>query len=773
MKATTIEDILHAITSENFYENQIVHIEKIRKTPPVKGKLNKSLHPKIDEWLKFNNFDLYSHQAEAINTTLDGKNVVIVTSTASGKSLAYNIPVLQSLLTESDSCALYLFPQKALAQDQSVKLHKIMDFLEIDKNLLGVYDGDTPVDEKRRIRKQSRLIIVNPYGFHYYLPYKNLWTRVFSNLKYIIIDEIHHYRGIFGSNFAQVMRRFNRALNSFGANPIYILCSATIKNPEEVATKLTGKSDFIIVDKDGSPNPGRYFVMWNLPLEKDSDIYKSPHTQTRYLFNFMIQQDLQTLAFVRSRKMAELNAMYSRKAFGTNDNEYLVDRVISYRAGLLPKDRRRIEESLRDRNVIGVYSTTALELGVDIGSLDCTILSGFPGTVSSMWQQVGRAGRKYNPETGIECVSFLVPFPNPLDLYYVNNPDELLTKSPEICNINLNNKHILENHLKCAAKEAPLTEKDENIFGPSFSTAIEELEKKNLVKKKGKRYYYNSIEQFPPQSVSLSSIRESDYQVIIQREKKQDTLVNFEEKAYVYKELHDGAIYLYLAEPYRVTSLDIENKVVKLTKDDGFTYTRSRIITDILQRGKADKSKAESDINIYYGDVRVSETVVGYDVLSVETNEKITQKVLTLPPLELNTKAVWFSIPPDYIALLESEGYDFNGSIHAIEHAAISMAPYFTMCDRWDIGGVSTRSDSQLDEWPVIYIYDGIAGGIGISESLYDTVVELLRKTYLLISTCKCKEACPGCVISPKCGNNNKPLDKYGAKRLLELMLKL
>ena len=304
--------------------------------------------------------------------------------------------------------------------------------------------------------------------------------------------------------------------------------------------------------------------------------------------------------------------------------------------------------------------------------------------------------------------------------------------------------------------------------------AIESLEKKNIVRKKGKRYYYNSTEQFPPRSVSLNSIRESDFQIIIERGKGQSTLITYEEKSYVYKELHEGSIYLYMATPYRVHELDMKNKIVKLSRDNGNTYTRSRVITDILQKGKGDKTKVTNGINVYYGDVKVSETVVGYDVLAIETNERIAHKSLDLPPIELETKAVWFSIPPNYIEILETEGFDFDGAIHALEHAAISMTPYFTMCDRWDIGGVSTRSGSQeIDEWPVVYVYDGFPGGIGIAESVYDIVLELLEKTYSLISTCKCKEKCPGCVISPKCGNNNKPLDKLGAKRLLELLLKL
>jgi DEAD/DEAH box helicase domain-containing protein len=769
-----IEQIINGLKSQDFFEDQIIHIEKIEKKAPELGKLTHKISPKIHRYLRNNNFQLYSHQAQAINSVMDGKNTIMVTSTASGKSLGYNIPVFQSILTEPKSTFLYLFPQKALSQDQYSKIVDMFNFLEIPSKYVGIYDGDTTKEEKARIRRESRIIITNPYGLHYYIPYKNLWARIWKNLKYIIIDECHFYRGIFGSNFSQVIRRLKRILRSFNVEPQFILSSATIKNPGSLAQKLTGEKDFEIIDRDGAPNSGRYFVFWDLPMYFNSDIYKSPHAQTRNLFNYIVEKNLQTLAFTRSRKMAELNAMYSRNFFKENNEELLSEQIISYRAGLNPKDRRRIEKGLRNKDLIGVYATNALELGVDIGSLECTILSGFPGTISSMWQQVGRAGRKYDPNAGIEALSILIPLSDPLDLYYVHHPEELLSKPHEMANINLSNKYILKNHVKCAAKEAPLSEKDKKIFGDELDEAVIELEQEGSLKKRGTRYYYNSSEKFPPSSVNLSSISERIFKIIIHVDKGKPILT-YEEEAYVFKELHPGAIYLYMAVPYEVYNLDIESREVHLKPSDGTTYTNVKVHTDIRQIGKPDTSKTERSINIYYGDVQVTETITGYDILSVEQNVKIGYQDLKLPPVQLNTKAVWFSIQPKYIDIIEDpddKDRNFDGTIHAIEHAAIAMAPYFTMCDRWDIGGVSTReSEETLSGWPAIYIYDGFTGGIGISEILYDVLIQLLEKTQKLIEDCKCKEQCPGCVMSPKCGNNNEPLDKEGAIALLKELL--
>lgn len=771
MTEKNMEKVLNQLRRQSFYEDQILHIQKFEKRPPVLRELQSEIDPQIEKWLDSNAFSLYSHQVQAVDGILSGNNIIVVTSTASGKSLGYNIPVLHSLLNEEHSTFLYLFPQKALARDQYEKILEAFEFCGIEKELVGVYDGDTPKDEKARIRKNARLIITNPYGLHWYLPHKHLWTRVWRNLKYIVIDECHHYRGIFGSNFAQVVRRLKRILRNYRKKPQFILSSATIRNPMELAQKLTGEQQFLVISKDGSPDPGRYFVLWDLPMYGDSDQYKSAHTQTRYLFNYVVERGLQTLSFTLSRKMAELNAYFSKRYFSENDNIPLAESIISYRAGLNPRDRRRIEKGLRDGDLLGVYATSALELGVDIGSLECTLLSGFPGTIASMWQQIGRAGRQYDPKKGIEALSFLVPMANPLDLYYVRHHEELFEKQPEFCNINLENEYILKGHVKCASKESPLSSKDDDVFGQKYKNVIEDLEDEGTIKKRGKRYYYNGRERFIPKSVNLSGIPDNDYKVIIETIDG-DVIVTHEEKGYVFKEMHEGAIYLYMAQPYRVRELNFETKTVYLEPDDGATYTDARVIEDIQQIGKPQKSRVEHGINIYYGDVNVTESVIGFDIIDVETQEKIMYEQLEMPEINFDTKAVWFSIDPKFINEIEAEKLDFDGSIHAIEHAAISMAPFFCMCDRWDIGGVSTRQgDDSISNWPVIYIYDGFPGGIGISESLYDLLISLLEKTLDLISTCKCKEKCPGCVISPKCGNNNDPLDKQGAIKLLKMLL--
>jgi len=774
MDLNLFEYLISDLKKQSFYENQIVHIEKIEKRPPKYQDLKHKLHINIENWLELQNFKFYSHQAQAIDAILDGNNVIITTSTASGKTIAYNIPVFHSLLTDEKSTFLYIFPYKALAQDQYNKLLEMADELEIDNNLFGVYDGDTPQDEKNRIVRESRVILTNPYGLHLYLPYIQRWSRIWRNLKYIIIDECHHYRGVFGTNFAFLLRRLKRIVESLkptSSKPKFILTSATISNPKEHAVNLTSEEDFCLIDDDGSPNPGKYIVLWDLPIIKETDQYKSPHTQTRYIFNYLIERNIQTLAFTLSRKMAELNAYYSKNYFIDNlKKEWIADLIISYRAGILPTHRREIENGLREKKFFGVYTTNALELGIDIGSLDATILSGFPGTIASMWQQIGRAGRNYDEDLNVGSISFIVPMVNSLHLYYIRNPEELFTKSHERCNINLENPYIIKAHLKCAAKEMPISIKDSKLFYKKFDQAIIELVKDGTLKQINNKYIYNSTDKSPAFSVSLNGIPENDFKIIINKDDG-SKIELYESKNYVFKEMHPGAVYLYMTEPYHVDELDLEKKIVFLSPHKEPTYTESLVTTDIQPIKSPDLSKVENLINVYYGSTKVSEYVKSYKINDILSEKVIAIKNLELPPIEFETKSVWFSFPPNFINDVEQKGYDFDGSIHAIEHAAISMTPYFTMCDRWDLGGVSTRVGSEQSlGWPTIYIYDAFPGGIGISEQLYYNIIPLLKKTLELIKSCRCKEKCPGCVMSPKCGNSNEPLDKYGAIYLLDLI---
>ncbi|MHA1338781.1 MAG: DEAD/DEAH box helicase [Promethearchaeota archaeon] len=767
--------IINELKRQSFYENQIVHIEKIEKRKPKYQQLSYKLHPKIEDWLKFQNIQFYSHQAQAIDAVLNKKNVILVTSTASGKTLAYNIPVFQSLLNERETTFLYIFPLKALAQDQYSKILEMADFLEIPPNLFGVYDGDTSTEEKRRIRREARVILTNPHALHYYLPHHDKWSRIFKNLKYIIVDECHHYRGVFGSNCAFLFRRLKRIVKWLKYKkemPQFILTSATIANPKEHAEKLTNEKDFCLIDEDGSPNPGRYIILWDLPMINDSDKYKSPHTQTRYIFNYLVERDFQTLAFTLSRKMAELNAFFSKQYFSEIINKrWIAEQIMSYRSGILPSDRRAIENALREMNLIGVYATNALELGVDIGTLDATILSGFPGTIASMWQQIGRAGRKYDENLEVGSISFIIPMEDPLHLYYIRHPDELFKKSHERCNLSLDNPYIIKGHLKCAAKEISLSANDKLFFEKKFHNTLDTLISEGIIKQMGRKYLYNSTDNFPAGSVDLNGIPENDFKVKIT--KKDGTIIEItESKNYVFKEMHPGAVYLYMTEPYHVDKIDLEEKVVYLSPHDSPTYTESLVSTDIQPIGKPDFSKSEGMLNVFYGSAKVIEIIHSYKIIEIGSGKVISTKELELPPLEFETKAVWFSMPEDNIIILQSNGFDFDGALHAIEHAAISMAPYFTMCDRWDLGGVSMREGNfNSVKWPTIYIYDGFPGGIGISERLYYELMPLLEKTYEMIKSCKCKEKCPGCVMSPKCGNKNEPLDKHGAIFLLERIL--
>ncbi|MHA1899221.1 MAG: DEAD/DEAH box helicase, partial [Promethearchaeota archaeon] len=538
---------------------------------------------------------------------------------------------------------------------------------------------------------------------------------------------------------------------------------------------------FKLINKDGSGNPGRYLFFWSLPLYKDTDDYKSPHTQTRHIFNFMVERGVQTIAFTRSRKMAELNASYSKRMFKNNGKSHLATRIMSYRAGYLKEHRRLIEEGLKEKKFLGVYATNALELGVDIGTLECSILSGYPGTISSWWQQIGRAGRKHELDSSTPgrinfAGSFYVPLANPLDFYYLNHPEELLEKPHENCYIDLKNKYILANHLKCAAKEMVLIPQDLEMFGESMEDRLIELEEQGEVKKAGKNYYYSGKESFVPKSVKLTSRSDDSFQVVLKQKYNRKPVITSEDKNYAIKELHPGAIYYYMTEAYIVTEFDYDKMKIILEPFNGDYYTEAAVITSIRELGPPAKSKVVENngkkLNVYYGDVMVEENVIGYRVKNIITDEIIDYKELDMPPLEMETKALWFTISnEDKNAIMEMK-YNFAGSIHAIEHAAIGMAPYFTSCDRSDLGGVSVEIKDNTKANPAaIYIYDGFPGGIGLSELLYNKINELLEKTLIMISECPCKEKCPACVMSPKCGNNNEPLDKYGAIALLKLIL--
>ena len=763
------EDFLNFIKSQEYYCDQIYHIEHIPELKARYDDLDKPLSRRLQRYLTNNNLKLWRHQAEAINAIRNGFNTVIVTSTASGKSLCYNLPVLNSILNDDKTTALYIFPTKALSRDQYTVLTNMLTETNIKQNRIGVYDGDVGPNEKRLILTNANIIITNPYGLHFYLPwFKQKWRRICQNLKYIVLDEIHFYRGIFGSNFALLLRRLKRILEIYNVKPIWILSSATIPNPKEFCEKLVGE-EFYVVDKDDSPSGAKKVILWDLPYDEVSNKYRSPHQETKNLFISHLKKGYQTLTFTLSRKMAELQAIWTRKALPT-----LKNKIHSYRAGISKSKRREIESNFKQGLILGISSTNALELGIDIGSLDATISSGFPGTISSFRQQIGRSGRGSDLS-----ISTIMPMQNPLDLFYIHNPDKLFGPIQEEVLITLNNKYILKNHLCCAAKEIPIKFDEYKKFGVQnkefLIECINELLAESLLMKRGDKYYWKGG-FFPNEKYGLNDLSSRSYKVIL-RFGNQETLLTTEDESYVFRDLHQGAIYLYEAETYVVQELDLEERKVYISKSNVDYYTQSLKHTDITPIEVISQQKVgpNDQIEAFFGKVKVEHEYYAYKVINTITQEIQSRHPLKdIPIIEFESQALFFLIPFDFQKELELENYDLGGTIHAIEHAMIAIAPALAQISRWDLGGVSIDFD-PVKQQPIIYIYDAYRGGIGISESLFFNLNELLNLTYNLIKSCSCKaeNGCPACIMSPKCGGNNEPLDKQGALFLLKRLLNI
>ena len=730
------------------YRGQIEHIEQLLHKRGVKGTLNYPLHPSLKRYLDNRDIKLYRHQSDAINLARIGENIVIATPTASGKTLAFNIPVFEALMMDPQACALYIYPMKALANDQLNTL-KIMERETGITVNPRIYDGDTPRNDRMRIRDEARIILTNPYGLHYYLHWHHQWARIYRNLKFIVIDESHMYRGVFGSHVALLLRRLQRIYEHYGSSPQYILSSATISNPDEHSRRLTGK-DFQVIEEDASETGKKSFIFWNPPLTDDDQTRESTHQETRKLLSYCVTQGLQTLCFTTSRKMAELVALWVRQDLSKTDPK-LGETVYAYRAGYRPEDRRKIERGLKQRAISAVVTTNALELGIDIGSLDCVILSGYPGTVISTWQQAGRAGRLID-----DSVVFLVAFQNPLDQYFMNHPENFFERNPENAVINLDNPYILGGHLKCASNELPLTESDRKYFSEGYDQALDTLIKEGAIKRKGYSWIYSGPRR-PETRVNLNSI--SDQTVRILRFGK---LLETMDLTQAYREAHEGAILFHQGEPYLVKSFDIRNLKAEVEETSEGYYTEASKTIDISITETL--REQNTGINSGYGKVNVTEYYTGYRRMLYE--KKLDQQPLNLPPLNFTTTGFWFTIPSQVATKIRAVGLDLPGAIHAVEHAMIAISPLYAMCDTRDLGGVSTELHQDTKE-PTIFIYDGYRGGIGLSEKLYTLLPELITTTRKLIQDCKCENGCPSCIYSPKCGNNNETLDKRAATKLL------
>lgn len=748
-----IEEFIKNIKRSRSYKKQIVHIEELLAQAANYSELERPLPESIQGCLLGRKIKFYSHQAQAINKARQGKNVVIATPTASGKTLAFNIPILEVLTNDKKATALYLYPTKALTNDQLKVLRELEKetCIKVDAN---IYDGDTPQHQRASIRENSRIILTNPYGLHQYLPWHYKWRDFLQNLKFIVIDEAHVYRGVFGSNVAMVLRRLLRICNYYHASPQIIISSATIANPKEHAKRLTGK-DFEVISNDGAPRGKKSFVFWNPPfIDLNNTIRRSTHQETKDLLTLSVLQNMQTLCFTTSRQMAELITRWTKEELKARSKS--PNLVTAYRAGYLPQERRDIENKLKNKNLTGVVSTNALELGIDIGSLDSVIISGYPGTVISTWQQAGRAGR-----SNADSLVTLVAFQNPLDQYFMKHPNDFFGRPTEQAIIDLHNRYISLGHIMCAASELPINESDKQFFPEMLTESIQALEQEKLIRKTQRGWVYSGTAR-TTEVVSLESISNKTVTVLCNGNLLETLTLN---KAY--EEAHAGAVLLHQGETYICENLDLDQLVAKVRQENVNYYTEALKDVDVA----IEKTFEESDIGIKVGLAELSITETYHTYITKTYDEVIKRLPLRLPPLSFSTVGLWFIVPEKIREELENQGLDFDGGLHAVEHAMIAMSPIFAMCDRWDIGGLSTPLHPDTSE-ATIFIYDGFEGGIGISETLHSKIKSLWEKTLELIETCECKDGCPSCIYSPKCGNENQPLDKKAAKVILQQLLK-
>jgi DEAD/DEAH box helicase domain-containing protein len=749
--------LLEDLTGEPGYQGQLVHVERLPARPARLVDLPDDLPEPLPGRLRARGITaLWSHQAEAIALARAGSHVVVATGTASGKSLCYQLPVFEALLGPGHRTALYLSPTKALAHDQ---LRAVRSFA-----LSGVraasYDGDTPVPERAMVRRNANLVLTNPDMLHRaILPAHEQWSAFLGRLAVVVVDEAHTLRGVFGSHVAAVLRRLRRLARRYQAEPVFILASATLGNPGELASSLVGLP-VEAVTADGSPRGPVTFALWEPPLlDEASGLRRSANVEAANWLASGVEAGVRTLCFTRSRKSAELVATYARRRAAEVDRS-LASRVRAYRAGYLAEERRALERGIVSGQLLGVAATNALELGMDIGGLDAIVLDGFPGTIASMWQQAGRAGRQGGPSLAV-----LVGLDDPLDAYFLHHPADLFGRPHEAALVDPGNPYILAPHLVCAAYEAPLTEEDFDLFGPPARDLAARLEVEGMLRSRRGGYRATSGRS-PAAGVDVRNAGGAPVTIV---EADTGQVIGTVDRSRAPATVHRGAVYLHQGESYRVRELDMEAGVALVDEARGDEYTQARQDTDIrvlepLRHVQLARSTQ------WLGRVAVSEQVVGYDRRKVGTGELLGSEDLDLPPTHLQTVAYWYTLSPELLAAAGLAPHQVPGAAHAAEHAQIGLLPLFAMCDRWDIGGVSTAWHPDTAS-AAIFVYDGYPGGAGIAERGYALAARHLLATRDTVRDCPCESGCPSCVQSPKCGNGNHPLDKHGAVRLLDELL--
>ncbi len=696
--------------------------------------------------------ELYAHQAEALDAAFDGPTI-ITTGTASGKSLCFQLPTLEVLTSDRTARALYLYPTKALAQDQARALHGF----GLHKTIrAAIYDGDTPRQERAAIRKRSNLILTNPDMLHLgILPHHPAWGDLLANLAFVVVDEAHVYRGVFGSHVANVLRRLRRAAAIHGTAPRFLLTSATIANPVELAERLTGLRDFNLIDGDTAPKPERRIAIWNPPLlDEELGIRASTLYEAAELFSELITAGARTICFMKSRKGVELILRHARDRL---DPE-LRERVEPYRAGYTPGQRQDIQRRLTSGELLGVVATDALELGIDIGQLDAAICVTFPGTVASLKQMWGRAGRRGRG------LAVYIAGEDALDQFFCRHPDEFLRRPVEAAILDPDSPQIYAEHLVCAAHEAPLSEADAPILGEQWRGYAEQLADAGYLRERATGFVPSRADDYPAARVALRSASANSFVLI---DTGSGEVLGSIEAERAYATVHPGAVYLHLGRSYHVLDLDLDSGRALLEPFGGdyFTQTKRESMTYIE---RLHEQRDSHGVRVSFGAVVYSETVLGYQRKGLRDHEVIDFQGLDLPTVEFQTRALWYELD-ELIAAEQFPPQLLLGALHALEHGQIAVLPLIAMCDRWDIGGLSTNAHPQTGG-PTIFIYDGHPGGVGISRRGFDQFERLVGDAQRLIGECPCKDGCPSCVQSPKCGNLNEPLSKRGALELLARM---
>jgi DEAD/DEAH box helicase domain-containing protein len=761
------ELLLRHLSTHSDRAARITHLERVPPRPGETVDWPAWVAPALVERLRASGVDRpWRHQVSAAEHARAGRSVVVATGTASGKSLAYLLPALTAVLEGATApngrgaTALYLSPTKALAADQ---LHHLCE-LAVPGLRAATYDGDTPMEERDWARSHAGYLLTNPDMLHRsLLPGHTRWAPFLRALRYVVVDECHGYRGVFGSHVAQVLRRLRRVCATYGASPVFVLASATVSEPAMSACRLVGLPVEAVTD-DASPRGATVFALWEPPLtarrgEQRAPVRRTAIAESADLLADLVVRGARAVVFVRSRRGAEAVSLATRRVLAEVDPA-LPGRVAAYRGGYLPEERRELERGLRSGELLGLAATTALELGVDVAGLDAVVLAGYPGTRASLWQQAGRAGR-----AGQGSLAVLIARDDPLDTFLVHHPEAVFGQPVEATVLDPDNPYIVAPHLAAAAAELPLTDADLGLFGPAATGAVSGLQRQGLLRRRPTGWYWTRAER----AADLADIRGATGNPVRVVEQATGRLLGTVDADAAHSAVHAGAVYLHQGKTYLIRSLDLGESVALADPAQLDYTTTTRDVTQVRLIG-TDRTQEWASARLCFGSVEVTRQVVGFLRTRVLTGKVLGEVPLDLPPRLLRTRAVWWTVPDDLLTAAELTAADVSGAVHAAEHAAIGLLPLVATCDRWDVGGVSTASHPDTGLATVV-VYDGHPGGAGFAERGYEQAARWLSATRAAIAACECDAGCPSCVQSPKCGSGNTPLDKAGALSLLGVLL--